>query len=583
VRKPPTSSLRRSGAIACALVAGALVAYGIIQPIDLEPRWILALWMAAPLLFGALRLLTPGRERGLARSVQNLGMLIAVGFSLIAMQLLRQQVVQADALTTYVYIDPESGQTTSNVRRVLESLKTSRGKILDRNGVALADSQVVANGYTVRTYPIAEQADPAAFGNVLGFFSHRYGESGIESTYGTYLNGDRDVLRRVQDSMLGRSHQGDSLQLTIDARIQAAAYQALGGRVGSAVVLDAETGAVLAMASYPSFDPRGLAFNPSAPREDENARIEGYWAQLNSEGSQQPLLNRPTQSRYPPGSTFKTITAVGVIEHPREGRPDQIDCPNQRQTEDGAPPVVNAVDDLFTRTGDPSSLERVYAYSCNTAFAEYAMRLGPELMASTASAFDIVPPGEAEDLYDQFTDLPTVPSVLYVEPGFLNRRPALADTGYGQGQVLTTPLQMALVAAAIANDGVMMRPYLVERILRPDGSTIIAHQPRDIRRVMSARTAQVMQRDMRAVIEYGFGQAAGDVPGVAVGGKSGTAEFPCPTPDNPGRICTHAWFIAIAPIDGRRVAVAVMLEGGGEGSGSGAQLAADVLRGVVRP
>jgi penicillin-binding protein A len=565
------------------LAAAGLIGYGMIQPIESEPRWILALWLAAPLLLGALRLILPSRERGLARSVQNIGLVVAVGFCLIALQLLRQQVVQANELTSYVYIDPESGQTTSNVRRVLESLKTRRGKIFDRNGVVLADSQVVENNYTVRTYPIAEQADPAAFGNLLGFFSHRYGESGIESSYGTYLDGDRDVVRRVQDSMLGRQHQGDSVQLTIDARMQAAAFQALAGRAGSAVVLDAQTGAVLAMASFPSFDPRGLAFNPAAPRQEENARIENYWGVLNSDGSQQPLLNRPTQSRYPPGSTFKTITAVGVLEHAREGRPDQIDCPNQRPTEDGAPPVVNAVDDLFMRTGDPTNLERVYAYSCNTAFAEYAMRLGPDLMIETASAFDIVPPQDADDLYGEFTDLPTVPSVLYVEPGFLNRRPALADTGYGQGQVLTTPLQMALVAAAIANDGVMMQPFLVDRILRPDGSTITTHQPRDIRRVMDARTAQQMQRDMRAVIEYGFGQAAGEVPGVVVGGKSGTAEFPCATPDNPGRICTHAWFIAIAPIDGRRVAVAVMLEGGGEGSGSGAQLAAEVLRGVVQP
>ncbi len=576
--------MRRTIAIFCICVALALLIYGIIQPVFEETRWILALWLAAPLLLGAVRLILPSLPRGIPRSVINIGIVVALGFVMLALQLLRQQVILADQLETLVYQDPKTGQTTSNVRRVLDALKTRRGKILDRNGVVLADSQVVsADGYTQRTYPIADQYDPAAFSNILGFFSHRYGESGIESSYTDYLSGQRDVLHRAQDGLLGRQHVGDDVRLTIDARIQAAAYDALGGRVGSVVVLDAKTGAVLSMVSYPSIDPRGLSFNPAAPRDEENARIEAYWKQINSEGSRQPLLNRPTQSSYPPGSVFKTITAVAALEHPNEAHPDQIDCPNERFTAPGAPPVVNAVPDLYQRTGDPSILERVYAYSCNTAFAEYAMRLGADSMIRTAADFDIMQPEHAPKLYSEFSDLPTVPSVLYVEPGFLDGRPGLADTGYGQGQLLITPLQMALVAATVANDGVMMQPYLVERIQRPDGEVVTGHNVHEIRRVMSSRIAQQMQHNMRAVVEYGFGRAAGEVPGVQVGGKSGTAEFPCPTPDNPGGICTHAWFIAIAPIDGRMIAVAVMLEGGGEGSGAGAQLAGAVLRGVVQP
>jgi penicillin-binding protein A len=575
--------MRRVAAIACVLIAVGLIVYGIVQPVFEETRWILALWLAAPLLLGAIRLALPPLPRGIPRSVVNIGLVVAIGFLMLALQLLRQQVILANTLATYVYVDPQNGSTISNVRRVLEAQKTKRGQIIDRNGAILADSQLLSNDYTLRTYPIADLYDPAAFGNLLGFFSHRYGESGIESSYTDYLSGQRDVLRRAQDSLLGRQHVGDNLRLTIDARIQAASYQALGGRVGSVVVLDAKTGAILSMASFPSIDPRGLAFNPAVPRAEENARIENYWSTINGEGSQQPLLNRPTQSSYPPGSVFKTVTAVAVLEHNKEGQPDQIDCPNERFTEVGAPPVVNAVPNLFQRTGEPTNLERVYAFSCNTAFAEYAMRLGAPTMIETAEKFDILKPEDAPKLYAAFTDLPTVPSVLYVNPGFLERRSALADTGYGQGQLLVTPLQMAMVAAAIANDGVMMRPYLVDRIERPEGGTIVSTPIRDIRRVMSAQTAQKMQRDMRAVVEYGFGTAAGDVPGIPVGGKSGTAEFPCPTPDNPGAICTHAWFIAIAPIDGRAIAIAVMLEGGGEGSGAGAQLAAAVLRGVVQP
>ncbi|MDZ4721646.1 MAG: penicillin-binding protein 2 [Roseiflexaceae bacterium] len=576
-------SVRRSVAIALAILAAALIVYGMIQPVAAETRWILALWMAAPLLFGASRLLLPSRPHGLARSVQNIGLIVALGFVLLSLQLLRQQAIRADDIASFIYIDETTGQTTSNVRGVLEALKTKRGKIFDRNGSVLADSQIVDKGYTVRTYPITDQYDPAAFSNILGFFSHRYGEAGLEATYGDYLNGERDVLRRVQDGLLGRQHVGDDLRLTIDARIQAAAYEALAGRPGSVVVLDPKTGAVLAMVSYPGFDPRGLAFNPVAPRDAENKRIDDYWHQLNSEGSIQPLINRPTQARYPPGSIYKTVTAVGALEHPREGQPDQIDCPNERETEAGAPPVVNAVNNLAERTGNPSNLEKVFAFSCNTAFAEYSMRLGADLMTQTAASFDIYEPGKAPDLYGGFTDLPTVPSVLYVQPGFLNRRPALADTGYGQGQLLVTPLEMAMVAATVANDGVMMQPYLVEKVTRPNGELVISQGQHTIRRVMSSNTAQIMRTDMRAVIEYGFGQAAGNVPGVRVGGKSGTAEYPCPTPDNPNLVCTHAWFIAIAPLEESQIAIAVMLEGGGEGSGAGAQLAADVIRGALEP
>jgi peptidoglycan glycosyltransferase len=362
------------------------------------------------------------------------------------------------------------------------------------------------------------------------------------------------------------------LHLTLDARLQSAAARLLAARgVGSVVVLDPKTGAVLAMASNPSFDPSVLAVNPAADRAEEDARIDAYWKQLNADNSGQPLLNRPTQGRYPPGSTYKTVTAVGVLQHPDEGQPNDIHCFNTLDTEAGAPPVVNAVPDLYTLTGDPSNLERVYAYSCNVAFAQYALRLGPDLMAETAAQFDIFEPRAAPRVYGGFTDLPTEASTLYKDPGFLNRRAALAATGFGQGQLQVTPLQMAMVAAAIANDGWMMQPYLVDTVTRPDGSVLWSRGPRAIRRAMTAEIAAEMRKNMRAGVEYGFGKSAQQVdPGVAlVGGKSGTAENPNGAP--------HAWFIALAPVDNPRYAVAVMVENGGEGSSVGARLAGDVL------
>jgi penicillin-binding protein A len=548
----------------------ALLVFGITQPIDDDMRWLLALWVSAPLLLVAVHLTLPPRPHGVGRSIQNLGIIVGLGFALLSLQLLRQQFVRADEIANAVFVDEQTGQPTSNVRHILKALRVQRGKMIDRNGVVLVDTRIADGGYAVRTYPVGDQFDITGFSGLIGFFSDRFDASGLEATFGPYLNGERDSFERLQDQLLGRAQVGDDIRLTIDARLQDRAGRLLGNRTGSVVVLDPKTGAVLAMVSKPGFDPRVLAFDPTADRQAENQRIEAYWQQLNAEGSGQPLLNRPTQGRYPPGSTYKTITAVGTLLHPEAGRPDAIDCPNTRETEAGAPPVVNAVPDLFTLTGNPSNLERVYAYSCNTAFAEYAMRLGPELMVDVAELFDIVRPQDAPRVYGGFDDLLTLPSLLYVDPGFLNSRAGLADTGFGQGQLLVTPLQMAMVAAAIANDGVMMEPYLVERVTRPGGGLVTSRGPRAIRRVIPGSIAAVMRKNMRAGVEYGFGRPADAVPGVAVGGKSGTAEH------SPGAV-PHAWFIAIAPVEEPRFAVAVMIEQGGEGSGAGAELAGQVM------
>jgi len=563
--------MRRFVLLLCLAGAIALIVYGMAQPVEQDQRWLLALWLSAPLLLAAARLALPAQPRGVARSVQNIGLAIGLGFGLLALQLLRQQFVRADDIYTTVHVDEQTGQTTSNVRPVLQSLRIRRGKMLDRNGAVLVDTQVVKGGFAVRTYPLAEQFDPSAFSNIVGFFSSRFGQAGLEATYGDYLSGDRDAYSRIQDTLLGESQVGDDLHLTIDARLQDAAMRILNGRSGSIVVLDPRSGAVLAMVSGPGFDPRKLAFNPAAERDAENARINQYWNAINSEGAGQPLLNRPTQGRYPPGSTFKTVTAVGVLTHPDEGKPDDIHCFNQLETEPGAPPVVNAVADLYTLTGDPSNLERVYAYSCNVAFAQYALRLGPDLFVEAARQFDIFRPADAPETYDGFTDLPTEPSLLYKDPGFLNRKAALADTGFGQGQLQITPLQMAMIAAAIGNDGIMMQPYLVDRITRPNGGTVLTHGASALHRAMSQAIAATMRKNMRAGVEYGFGKAAQQVdPNVAlVGGKSGTAENPSGAP--------HAWFIALAPVEQPRFAVAVMIENGGEGSSVGARAAGEVL------
>ncbi len=558
------------------LVSIAILGYGIIQPVDQDARWIACLWIAAPLLGLAAWFSRSPLPRGFHRSVHNLGLIVAIGFGLLGLQLLRQQMVQADAIANRVNIDSETGQITSNVRPVLSSQRVMRGKIFAQDNVLLVASEVVQDGFVRRVYPFVDMFyDAGAFSNIVGFFSTRFGQAGLEATYSEFLSGERgSELVRLQSELLGETQVGNDLYLTLNAHLQAHAKNLLGGRTGSIVVLDPSSGAVLTMVSNPGFDPRGLSFDYATQDwEAENQRISDYWRYLNSDSAGQPLINRPTQGMYPPGSTFKTVTAVGVLEYPNEGKPDDIRCYNQYQTEPGAPPVVNAVHDLDSLTGDPTTLEKVYAYSCNVAFAQYALRLGKDRMIDQAKVFDFYRPQDAPDMYPHFRELPTASSLLYVDPGFLDRRAALADTGYGQGQLLVTPVQMALVTAAIANEGVMMKPYLVERIERPNNGGIIFQEvPRAIRRTMSEETARKMREYMRAVGEYGFGRVvSSQVTGVSVGGKSGTGEH---VPGAP----PHAWFIAIAPVEQPRYAVAVMIERGGEGSSVAATLAGQVLQ-----
>jgi peptidoglycan glycosyltransferase len=231
--------------------------------------------------------------------------------------------------------------------------------------------------------------------------------------------------------------------------------------------------------------------------------------------------------------------------------------------------VVNAVPDLARFTGNPASLRSVVAFSCNTAFAQYALRLGSSRLLAGSERFGLTVPEKPSEAVIM-SDLQTLPSLVYANSGFLDRLPGLADTGYGQGELQVTPLEMAMVTATIGNDGVLMHPYLVERVTRVNGVELYTHRAFAIRRAIASHTAKVVRDAMRFAVTDGFGKAAQAVDGVAVGGKSGTAEY--------DGVHTHAWFVALAPIENPRFAVAVIIEAGGEGSGVGAATAGQILR-----
>lgn len=542
--------------------------FGMTRPPEEEWIWLLCLWVSVvPATMLALQQIPMFLKVDTTlRSLQSLTIALIIGFGMLSLQLLRQQVIWSQYLSDKVVVLPSTGEAYSNVRHIMASARVYRGQMLDRTGLVLADTMVAEDGRTARRYPLK---NPTAFVPLLGVVSPRYGASGLEASYEDYLTGNRNALGSFFRTLNNQSAQGDNIELTIDARLQQAAYELLANRTGSVVVLDPKSGAILAMASSPSYNPYDLTIDLGADRIADQSRITANWQRLIDPTSNQPLLNRAIQGRYPPGSTFKLVTAAAVLEHAGITKPDEITCPETFETEVGAPPVVNAVAKLGERTGNPASFRSVLAFSCNTAFAQYALRLGTLRFISSAERMGFVLPNQTHEAII-LRDLPTEPSTLYVQPDFLTRPAALADTGYGQGELLVTPLQMAVLTALIANDGVMMQPYLVQRVMRPNGNELYRHRPTAIRRAISANTARTLREAMRYTITDGFGGGAQVGVPANVGGKSGTAEY--------GATTTHAWFVAIAPIENPRFAVAVMLEGGGEGSGVGAQLAGQVLQ-----
>jgi len=492
---------------------------------------------------------------------------------------LRSQFIYAQSTYDRVVQDSD-GNVTGNIRPVLRSMKVRRGNIVDRNGMLLVGSDATVDGYARRTYPIAQQADVRAFSNLLGFSSSRYGQHGLERWWNSWLTGEEgQPLRSLQDDLFHRAHTGNNLQLTIDWRLQQQVWDALvrlgGGNPASAVVVEPSSGAILAMVSTPGYDPQALSFNPF--EEDwsaENTRIAAYWQELNA-ASGNPLINRPLQGQYAPGSTFKSVTAAAALVYP-EALPQPITCPEEYRPDPNAPPVINAVPNLQRLTGDPSDLARIYAYSCNTAFAELGVGLGADRLREMAEKFHIYPPRIAPDNSPDLTDLPTATSLLALRGTFLDTDLAVADTSFGQGQLLVTPFQMAMVAATISNNGVMPKAYLVERVTDATNGVVYQHANRPgllQERVLPEPVAAEMRELMRRGVTEGFGKAAA-VPGQSVGGKSGSAQAGL---DDPNDI-VHAWFTAIAPVEQPRYAVAVMIENGRDGAGVGAAAAGEVLR-----
>ena len=542
--------------------------------------WRLMLVAGLWLLSLPLRATPPGAPvvlRGLSRLVLVFGL----GFTAVALQLARDQVSQAASIRSRAaaILQPAAAQSPSGAaalrpadRTALGSGRTwpvtlgaiQRGAIRDRNGAVLALTQ---GGR--RVYPNPDM------GQVIGFQSRLYGTTGVERSFDDYLSGAYTLSPTtvLQARLLGTPLHtvAADVRLTLDSKLQQVAQAALGQRAGAVALLDPRTGAVLALASFPRFDPNQLVL-PAQASEADVAKVKAAWEALAARPDS-PLINRATQGHYPPGSIIKTLTAAAALDSAVLSGPEsQVTCPNRLPTEAGAPPVRNAVENLSQRTGDPSDLRRVYAFSCNTAFAQIGLALGAERFGDYASRFGL---GYADAVSGTtaLRDISADAGSIAGSAAFLQRQAALADTAFGQGQGLVTPLDMVQMVAVIANGGKLMRPYLVQEVRLPDsgqnGARILytAH-PEVLRQVISPQTAQQMRSLMQTSVEIGYASPVA-LPGVTIGAKTGTAEAPGGAP--------HSWFVALAPVEQPRFAIAVVVERGGEGSAGALPVARQVL------
>lgn len=360
-----------------------------------------------------------------------------------------------------------------------------------------------------------------------GYYSYDFGRAGLESSYNTQLSGtdDSQFFGRIMDQLTGKKVQGASLQTTLDARAQRAAAEALGDRTGAVVAVNYRTGAVQALVSNPGYDPNELASTDLAAAQDA-------WKKLNADRSR-PLSNRATREIYPPGSTFKLVTAAAALEH---GMTADTTVPSPASLR--LPQTSTNLTNETNCGGSSVSIDQALKVSCNTAFANLGLRLGDDKLRSQAQKFGFDAALEG-DLNPATSRFPTEVD-----------QPQLAMSAIGQFEVAASPVQMAVVAAAIANDGQVMQPYLVQEVRNPDLSVLSSHEPKKLERAMSADNARALQQMMVHVVESGTGQRA-QVRGTTVGGKTGTAQS---DPERP----PYAWFIGFA--QDPDVAIAVFIE-----------------------
>jgi peptidoglycan glycosyltransferase len=445
-------------------------------------------------------------------------------------------------------------------RRVAKELERERGSIFVGDQKAASSLKPPGGDTYLRGYPTGK-----LFSDVVGYWGGSSVSSvGLELAEDRFLSGEDDRLlaSRVTGLVSGEKIRGGSVRTTLVPEVQRAAADALGrlGARGSVVALDPRSGAVLAMVTSPTYDP-----NPLASRTGSVA-LDAFTALKNDPS--QPLLNRAAQETYPPGSTWKVVTAAaslsaGVVNdvEDRVFAPRELDLP---QTSATLPNFRDENCELVNGNPEETTLLLALQTSCNTAFGALGLKLGDDRLRDQAERFGV---------NDTVKGFP-LPQARSVFPRDLDGAQT-AQSAVGQRDVRVTPLQMAQIAAAVANRGVRMRPYLVESYLGPDGDQIDRAEPTALDEATPPDVANKVAVMMKSVVDQGTGTAA-QIPGVGVAGKTGTAEFGDPVQG------AHAWFIGFAPFGNPSVAVAVVVEEGGPARGTGGKVAAPLAKEVIQ-
>lgn len=514
-----------------------------------DARWLGLLGSFWLLLILSVWIPLPSELPRFNRSVIRTAMIISTIFCLLSAQLVRIQVVQGNAVANRI-AEASNGETLSNGRLLNTDLTVKRGQVYDRNGALLAGS-VQEDGAWSRVYP-----EPAS-AYVVGYFAPlTVGTDGLEAARAELLSGEEsgNVFEQWGRELLHRSRDGNDLVLTLDAELQATAQSLLGERPGAAVLLEVETGRVLAMASYPYYDPNLL----TATTPDAAAVAEQYWTSLLDDKGL-PLVQRATEGVYAPGSIFKVITAATAIEM-------GFASPEKVYEDDGSLDVAGRIIVEHNRPDDRTewTLAESLSWSLNVVFARVGLAIGADNLRQFAANFGF---GREVPF-----DVPVSESQLASSNDFLNTLPAVADTSFGQGELLVSPLHMALVAAGIANGGTMMRPILVDSVVKPGGTVVSEQEPEAWLSPVSADTAAAVEEMMVGAVETGYASAA-QVSGIRVGGKTGTAEVANAEP--------HAWFIGFAGTPDPKYAVAVVLENAGAGMAGSQLVGRDLLQAAI--
>jgi len=445
-----------------------------------------------------------------------------------------------------------------NTTEVVRDFTRPRGKILSADGQVIAESVPSDDRYKfTRQYPLGE-----LFAHTAGYFSLTYGASGVERVQNDVLSGqtNRQKLKGLGSLFSTKVSVGD-VTTTMRADIQAVARDALGEREGSVVALDIRTGAVLAMWSWPSFDPNTIATH-------DLAAADAARKALLADTERKPLLANAFQERYMPGSTFKVVTSTAALEN---GMP--VDRAFAVERSYIPPLTTNPINNYGGSLCGGTFLE-VFRQSCNTPFARLGVELGAEKMVAKTKDFGI---GEKVPI-----DLPGAAASFFGDvKDFERDDPRLAQSSFGQNAVTITPLHMAMLAATIANKGKMMTPYVVAETHDADGTTLSKHEPTVWKTPMSEETSATLTQAMILVANAGTARCCLKLAGgEQAAAKTGTAQLRAP--GDPLGPLSHAWITTFAPADAPRIAVAVMVKASPEvTAGTGGTVAGPVARQVL--